>query len=1186
MKHSCVLLGILLFAPALVHAQSTLKQPAMSFRGVSEPGAPQASGQPVVTTHPRLLLTSTIKAQLLAKKNAGDPTWTALKSRADSLATYSIYPYIYANRWREPDNTIFYDYQGGGWFDATMPLALAFQMTGDTKFSNQLIALADEMIAAQSRPENNPPIGRPPLQPDSYYPTRYLGPVIAIIYDWCYDQLGSTRRTQMVALMNNYFDDLRANGYQANDPADGNYFVGHLIAAGYMGYASYGDNSRAHAMIDYARIRLDGTPSSLVDPSNVPESYFAQVFDGGYKSYLARGYNGPNITGAPFKGGFDFQGWAYGTGTFNHMIDYMQVIKTATGEDVFGAHQAWFSQILRAEKHALMPDHFQIDVAGDWGSDYGGVIFRSLPLRLASILSGTADGPGAEHFAYSEIADHSPYPDFSDEVYQGVFQPAEWESFYYSDPTRSSSELTQPTYYTGFAPNYPQGDPYATNGAIPYFIMRSDWGSNATWASLHMGAAYYDDHQHRDAGSFTIKHGNDFLLIDASNWKGALGSIGIVGSSTENDGAATANTLWFNDYSDFQSTYYSYYVQNDYGADEVTAAEQNDAYTYARGDLSTAYNRGSDPADQVGRKLEYFYRSFLYLRSASLFVVYDQVKAVVSSNSLGPYRKHLRWHFPSVPTIAGKTVSVNQGASRLFLDTLLPNNATLTAVDESQNQDPCDNGTIPNCTPYDAWSNNSSTYRVEVRDPNNPLSIPFLTVLQVGAAATPQMTTTNLTSSDGKMIGAQIVQPSGETNIVWFNNQLGKAPAPINTTSYSFSGPETAKHTMAGFVPDAKYAVTYSGGAINIVQDAGGNVTASPAGVLQFTLPSRYSAEILNLWPVNEATLGGTAKLWAQVKNVGSDSLPSNANVWFWVTGPNWSGSNWVGSTSVSGLASGATQWFSTNWRIPSSAATGTYQYWAIVWTETAISDWAGPQAFTVSGGSPGAATLVSPSGNISTSTPKFTWNAVTPATWYYLWVNDAASSPKIQQWYTAAQAGCASGTGTCSVTSPSVLAQGAAQWWIQTWNDAGYGPWSDAMSFTVSGSLPGAATLVSPSGTISTTNPTYTWNAVPNATWYYLWVNDGTGTKIATWYTAAQAGCASGTGTCSVIPSVALASGSAQWWIQTYNSAGYGPWSDGMVLTVPAAAVFLDRAAFVVASGTNLIVGSDDAPSGTRSSL
>ena len=162
----------------------------------------------------------------------------------------------------------------------------------------------------------------------------------------------------------------------------------------------------------------------------------------------------------------------------------------------------------------------------------------------------------------------------------------------------------------------------------------------------------------------------------------------------------------------------------------------------------------------------------------------------------------------------------------------------------------------------------------------------------------------------------------------------------------------------------------------------------------------------------------------------------------------------------------------------------------------------------TPTGDPPSEATLMSPSGTIIATTPTYTWNAVSSSTWYYLWVNDSVGT-KIQTWYTAAQAGCASGTGTCSVTPAIELALGGAQWWIQTWNSYGYGPWSSGMSFTVlTPGPPPAATLVSPSGTIPTPTPTYTWNAVPSSTWYYLWVNDSVGTKIQTWYTAAQAGC------------------------------------------------------------------------------
>ena len=46
----------------------------------------------------------------------------------------------------EPAGTIFYDYQGQGWYDAALPLAFAYQMTGDTKYSDKLIALVQEML--------------------------------------------------------------------------------------------------------------------------------------------------------------------------------------------------------------------------------------------------------------------------------------------------------------------------------------------------------------------------------------------------------------------------------------------------------------------------------------------------------------------------------------------------------------------------------------------------------------------------------------------------------------------------------------------------------------------------------------------------------------------------------------------------------------------------------------------------------------------------------------------------------------------------------------------------------------------------------------------------------------------------------------------------------------------------------
>jgi hypothetical protein len=102
-------------------------------------------------------------------------------------------------------------------------------------------------------------------------------------------------------------------------------------------------------------------------------------------------------------------------------------------------------------------------------------------------------------------------------------------------------------------------------------------------------------------------------------------------------------------------------------------------------------------------------------------------------------------------------------------------------------------------------------------------------------------------------------------------------------------------------------------------------------------------------------------------------------------------------------------------------------------------------------------------------------------------------------------------------------------------------------MSFSFT--APGQASLTSPSGP-ATNQPTYSWDEVPGATWYYLWVDGPSGNVIKQWYTAAEANCDGST--CSVTPGVTLGSGEHKWWIQTWNDAGYGPWSEAVIFETP----------------------------------
>jgi len=199
----------------------------------------------------------------------------------------------------------------------------------------------------------------------------------------------------------------------------------------------------------------------------------------------------------------------------------------------------------------------------------------------------------------------------------------------------------------------------------------------------------------------------------------------------------------------------------------------------------------------------------------------------------------------------------------------------------------------------------------------------------------------------------------------------------------------------------------------------------------------------------------------------------------------------------------------------------------------------------------PGKPTLLAPAGTTTSATPAFSWSAVPTATRYAVWVDDARQEGKIQQVYDAATLGCAAGTGTCAVAPGVTLATGAGNWWVQASNDGGNGPWSDGKAFTVS-SAPVAPTPLAPTGTVTSTTPTFSWSAVPTATRYALWVDDATTEgKIQQVYTAAQLGCAAGTGTCAVTPTVTLAIGKGTWWVKATTAAGDGPWSPDKTFTI-----------------------------------
>src|SRR6185369_11715832 len=101
---------------------------------------------------------------------------------------------------------------------------------------------------------------------------------------------------------------------------------------------------------------------------------------------------------------------------------------------------------------------------------------------LSFILEGTQDGPAAQYFANTYMAQNHTWNYYGPDI--RVIELDPWEDLYYTDPSRSSSNNSIAPYYNNISSVHPNGA--SPNGAIPYYIMRSNWDTSAVWASLQM----------------------------------------------------------------------------------------------------------------------------------------------------------------------------------------------------------------------------------------------------------------------------------------------------------------------------------------------------------------------------------------------------------------------------------------------------------------------------------------------------------------------------------------------------------------------------------------------------------------------------------------------------------------------------------------------------------------------------
>jgi hypothetical protein len=128
----------------------------------------------------------------------------------------------------------------------------------------------------------------------------------------------------------------------------------------------------------------------------------------------------------------------------------------------------------------------------------------------------------------------------------------------------------------------------------------------------------------------------------------------------------------------------------------------------------------------------------------------------------------------------------------------------------------------------------------------------------------------------------------------------------------------------------------------------------------------------------------------------------------------------------------------------------------------------------------------------------------------------------------------------------------------VQTWNAAGYGPWSADLTFTVRDgyclspptAAPGVTTLTAPSDCADSTTPLLTWDETADASWYRVYLRHSDGTVVLDqWYAWWEAACNGSQ--CAVTAPSLTEDAHCTWWVQPWSEYGYGPWSASLTFQV-----------------------------------
>jgi hypothetical protein len=464
---------------------------------------------------------------------------------------------------------------------------------------------------------------------------RWYGEAVFMTYDWCFARMTSAEQTLLRDRWNTYIQALNDKPWGGIGMEGNNYYTGYFRNTILWAIASYHENrTRAEAFLTYA---LDTRWATSLKP------YF----------------------NAGAKGGAPSEGSAYGRRTFGYLTAPFATLGLL-GRDIWN-ETPYFLETIFWSIYSTTPGPTRVAVEGGGTANlYETFSFNEderWRIRDASYNTGVTSlgsylAPLIERFRTQPAAGYARA--FMDQT------GARIENKFIEYVNADSVAAVQPRALSTLPLDY-------VASGLRTLYTKNRWSPAATAVNVSYGPALNAGHMHRDAGSFQIWRGGEFLSRESVGYAENIPGYAN-GAAVDVESPVAHNTLLYAG----KGSNVRYRAPS-----TLLRLHSMPKGLYAAADLTSMYDV---PADWQHREAEVgnpaagrTIRETLFIRPLETLVVFDRMESGGNDPNV---TKTFVMHFGAQPTASGNSLSLVRGSQKIKLTTAVPASTTRRIVDE------------------------------------------------------------------------------------------------------------------------------------------------------------------------------------------------------------------------------------------------------------------------------------------------------------------------------------------------------------------------------------------------------------------------------------------------------------------------------------------------------------------------